>query len=55
MIKSAERLPAPFVRLWAADGLSAVGDGFTLIAAPLLLTTLTSNPVLISWRPSSRG
>jgi len=48
MIKTRERLPAPFLRLWGADALSSFGDGFTLIAAPLLLTTLTDNPVLIA-------
>src|ERR1700742_2021612 len=48
MIKTRERLPAPFLRLWAADALSAFGDGFTLIATPLLLTTLTDSPILIA-------
>lgn len=48
---SADRLPAPFVRLWISDALSTAGDGFTSIAAPLLLTTLTSNPVLIAGAP----
>ncbi len=48
MIKTRARLPAPFLRLWAADALSSFGDGFTLVAAPLLLTTLTDNPVLIA-------
>jgi MFS family permease len=41
-------LPQAFRRLWAADALSTAGDGFTLIAAPLLMLTLTSNPILIA-------
>lgn len=36
-----------FRRLWLAQGLSDAGDGMTLAAGPLLMTTLTSNPVLI--------
>lgn len=43
-----ERLPGSFLRLWVSDALSSAGDGFTLIAAPLLLTTLTDNPILIA-------
>jgi MFS family permease len=41
-------LPAAFRRLWAADAFSTAGDGFTLVAAPLLMLTLTSNPILIA-------
>lgn len=41
-------LPPAFRRLWAADALSSAGDGFTLIAAPLLMLTLTSNPILVA-------
>jgi len=41
-------LPAAFRRLWASDALSSAGDGLTLVAAPLLMTTLTSNPILIA-------
>lgn len=43
-----DRLPTPFLRLWASDAFSSAGDGFTLVAAPLLLLTLTDNPVLIA-------
>jgi MFS family permease len=46
--KVAAPLPATFRRLWASDALSTAGDGFTLIAAPLLMLTLTSNPILIA-------
>ncbi|HEY2296218.1 MAG TPA: MFS transporter [Jatrophihabitans sp.] len=48
MIKATQRLPGPFLRMWTADALSSAGDGFTLIAAPLLLVTLTSSPILIA-------
>jgi len=48
MIKSGQRLPRPFLRLWASDALTSAGDGFTLVAAPLLLVTLTRSPVLIA-------
>jgi MFS family permease len=41
-------LPAVFHRLWAADALSTAGDGFTMVAAPLLMLTLTSDPILIA-------
>lgn len=43
-----DRLPAPFLRFWVSDALSSAGDGFTLVAAPLLLLSLTTNPVLIA-------
>jgi MFS family permease len=48
MISRGPALPAAFRRLWASDALSSAGDGFTLVAAPLLMTTLTSSPVLIA-------
>src|SRR5690242_19446147 len=48
MIRSGQRLPGPFMRMWAADALTSAGDGFTLVAAPLLLVTLTTSPVLIA-------
>lgn len=37
-----------FRRLWAADALSTAGDGFTLVAAPLLMTTITTSPILVA-------
>lgn len=37
-----------FGRLWAANAVSNVGDGVTLAAGPLLVASLTSDPVLIS-------
>ena len=48
MINPQPTLPRAFHRLWAADALSTAGDGFTLVAAPLLMLTLTSNPILIA-------
>lgn len=45
---SARRVGArAFSRLWLAQGLSVAGDGMTLAAGPLLMTTLTSDPILI--------
>lgn len=37
-----------FGRLWAANAVSNVGDGITLAAGPLLVASLTDNPVLVS-------
>ena len=37
-----------FWRLFAANGLSAVGDGLVIVAFPLLALTLTTEPVLIA-------
>lgn len=47
MVTDSAHPTAAFRRLWAADALSTAGDGFTLVAAPLLMLTLTENPVLI--------
>jgi MFS family permease len=44
----AERLGRRFAKLWAAGTTSALGSGLTLIAAPLLVASRTSNPVLVS-------
>ncbi|MDM4719197.1 MFS transporter [Micromonospora sp. WMMA1363] len=41
------RLSPDFFRLWWADGISAIGDGVTIAAAPLLATRLTDDPRLI--------
>ena len=44
--------PAPlgprFARLWAASTTSALGSGLSTIAAPLLVASRTSNPVIVS-------
>lgn len=48
MIKRGDRLPGAFLRFWASDALTSAGDGFTLVAAPLLLVTLTTSPMLIA-------
>lgn len=42
------RLGSCFWRLWAAVGISSVGDGMVLVALPLLALRYTSNPVAIS-------
>lgn len=41
-------LGAPYRRLWSATLLSNLGDGIRAAAFPLLATTLTHNPILIS-------
>jgi MFS family permease len=43
-----ERLGWRFAKLWAASTTSALGSGLTMIAAPLLVASRTSNPVLVS-------
>jgi MFS family permease len=48
VIDEPHRLPASFRRLWTADALSTAGDGFTVVAGPLLMTTLTRSPILIA-------
>jgi predicted MFS family arabinose efflux permease len=42
------RLGAGFNRLWAAAAVSNLGDGITMVAGPLLLASVTGNPVLIA-------
>jgi MFS family permease len=42
------RFGRDFVRLWTSSTSSAVGDGVALAAAPLMASTLTSNPQLIA-------
>jgi MFS family permease len=41
-------LPRNFRLLWAATGLSNLGDGLRLVAMPLLATSVTSDPRLIA-------
>src|SRR5450755_3716863 len=43
-----ERLGWRFAKLWAASTTSALGSGLALIAAPLLVASRTSNPVVVS-------
>ncbi len=42
------RLGRDFGRLWTAATVSALGDGLTQIAGPLLAVSVTRNPVLIA-------
>ncbi|MEU4692820.1 MFS transporter [Actinoplanes sp. NPDC023714] len=42
------RLGAGFNRLWAASAVSNLGDGITMVAGPLLLASITADPVLIA-------
>jgi MFS family permease len=41
-------LGGPFTRLWTASTASAIGDGTSLTAAPLLASALTGDPRLIA-------
>jgi MFS family permease len=41
-------LPRPFRILWAATGLSNIGDGLRLTALPLLATSVTTDPRAIA-------
>ena len=40
-------LPAAFNRIWAASGVSALGDGIYLSALPLLALTITHDPLVL--------
>jgi MFS family permease len=40
-------LPATFHRIWAASGVSALGDGIYLSALPLLALTMTHDPMVL--------
>jgi predicted MFS family arabinose efflux permease len=42
------RLGADFTKLWAASAVSNLGDGLTLAAGPLLVASLTSEPILVA-------
>ncbi|WDZ83101.1 MFS transporter [Micromonospora cathayae] len=43
-----ERLDGRFGRLWAATTTSALGSGLSTVAAPLLVSTRTDDPLLVS-------
>ncbi|TDD84793.1 MFS transporter [Actinomadura darangshiensis] len=45
---SSARLGADFTKLWAASAVSNIGDGVTMVAGPLLTSTLTRDPALIA-------
>ncbi|MGK8524393.1 MFS transporter [Nocardia asteroides] len=42
------RLGADFHKLWTASAVSNLGDGFGMVAGPLLTASLTTDPVLIA-------
>ncbi|BBH71176.1 MFS transporter [Actinoplanes sp. OR16] len=42
------RLGAGFNRLWTASAISNLGDGITMVAGPLLLASITTDPALIA-------
>lgn len=41
-------MPRAFTRLWSASALTNLGDGALLAAGPLLLATITTDPVAVS-------
>ena len=43
-----ERLGTAFAKLWGSSSASALGSGLTTIAAPLLIASRTSNPLLVA-------
>lgn len=47
-IKKDNRLGVNFSRLWVSSAVSTVGDGALLAAGPLLVASLTSDPVLVA-------
>jgi Na+/melibiose symporter-like transporter len=44
----ARGLGAEFRKLWTANAISNLGDGVTLVAAPLLAASLTRDPLLVA-------
>lgn len=42
------RIPARYWRVWAATGLSNLGDGISLVAMPLLAASFTQDPITIA-------
>lgn len=41
-------IPARYWRIWAATGLSNLGDGISLVAMPLLAASFTQDPITIA-------
>jgi MFS family permease len=46
--RTSARLGADFTRLWTASAVSTIGDGVTMVAGPLLIASLTRDPVLVA-------
>ncbi|MFC3986391.1 MFS transporter [Streptosporangium jomthongense] len=46
--RTSARLGADFGKLWTASAVSNVGDGVTLTAGPLLVASLSDDPVLVA-------
>ena len=42
------RLGADFTKLWTAAAVSNIGDGVTMVAGPLLVATLTTDPAAVA-------
>jgi MFS family permease len=48
MDASRTSLGRSFTLLWTASGVSALGDGVTAVAAPLLVASMTTSPLVVS-------
>ncbi len=46
--RAARAIPAKYWRIWAATGLSNLGDGISLVAMPLLAASFTEDPITIA-------
>ncbi|MEU4214851.1 MFS transporter [Actinoplanes sp. NPDC026623] len=42
------RMGADFTRLWTASAVSNIGDGVTMVAGPLLVASITTDPALVA-------
>ena len=42
------RLGADFTKLWTAAAVSNIGDGVTMVAGPLLVASLTTDPAAVA-------
>jgi MFS family permease len=47
-VRAAPGLGRPFTLLWTASTVSALGDGVTAVAAPLLIASMTNSPLVVS-------
>jgi len=46
--RAARQIPGRYWRIWAATGLSNLGDGISLVAMPLLAASFTQDPITIA-------
>lgn len=46
--RAVRQIPGRYWRIWAATGLSNLGDGISLVAMPLLAASFTADPITIA-------